>query len=239
MSNKVNRWYSTIRMKMILLIVISCSVVLGGLSTYRTIVERNNLSMDLTMLGKITAQRLSKHLTGPLWDLDKSLVEEILEAEMLEVNIQAITVWDTETDQLFTARQRGRNGQPETSNGSILGDYIQASSVINNGIQDIGKLTIFISKRELNKKLQQSTINALITLVVLILVMAGIITLVMNQLIIEPIKALAQHADDISHGDFKRDIILKSNDEIGQLAEAFQRMQISLRAAFKHLQGRV
>jgi methyl-accepting chemotaxis protein len=74
-------------------------------------------------------------------------------------------------------------------------------------------------------------------LVVLILVMVGIITLVMNQLIITPIKRLADHADDISHGNLDRDIESGSNDEIGQLAEAFQRMQVSLRAAFKHLQG--
>ncbi len=238
MNNKAIRWYSTIRMKMILLVVISCIVVMGGLSTYTTIAERNKLSRDLSALAKITAQRLSKHLTGPMWDLDKSLVGEILESEMLEENIQAITVWDIETDKLFTARQRGPNGIPESSNGSINGDYIQAASVINNGTQDIGKLTIFVSKKELNQKLAQSTIQSLISLVVLVLAMAGILTMVMNQLIIKPIKALADHADDISHGNFKHDIISDSNDEIGQLAQAFQRMQISLRAAFKHLQDR-
>jgi methyl-accepting chemotaxis protein len=237
MSNKANRWYSTIRMKMILLVVMTCVVVLGGLSTYRTVVERNKLSNDLTLLSKITAQRLSKHLTGPLWDLHKSLVEEILESEMLEENIEAITVWDTETNQLFTARQRGLNGQPEISDGAITGDYIQASSVINTGSKDIGKLTVFVSKKRLNEKLAQSTVQSLISLVVLIIIMVGILTLVLNRLIIGPIKTLANHADDISHGDLKHDIVSDSNDEIGQLAEAFQRMQISLRAAFKHLQG--
>jgi methyl-accepting chemotaxis protein len=237
MSNKAIHWYSTIRMKMILLVVISCVVVLGGLNTYRTIVEQNRLSDDLTELAKITAQRLSKHLIGPVWDLDKSLVEEILATEMLETNIAAITVWDVETDKLFTARDRAPNGEPELSNGAISGDYIQAKSVINNGNKDIGELTVYVSRKELNKKLEQSTINSVITLVVLILVMVGIITLVMNQLIIVPIKRLADHADDISHGDLDQDIVSDSNDEIGQLAEAFQRMQVSLRAAFKHLQG--
>lgn len=237
MSNNAVRWYSAIRMKMILLVVISCIVVLGGLSTYRTIVEHNKLSNDLSVLAKITSQRLSQHLIGPMWDLDKSLVEVILESEMLETKIQAITVWDTETKQLFTARQRGPNGQPEISNGSINGDYIQAAGVINNGSKDIGKITIFVSKKELNKKLQQSTINSAITLAVLIIVMVSIITVVMNKLIITPIKHLAEHADDISHGNLNKDIVSESNDEIGQLAEAFQRMQISLRAAFKHLQG--
>jgi two-component system, sensor histidine kinase len=237
MSNKAIHWYSTIRMKMILLVVISCVVVLGGLNTYRTIVEQNRLSGELAVLAKITAQRLSKHLIGPVWDLDKTLVEEILSTEMLETNIAAITVWDVETDSLFAALNRDATGEPELSNGAINGDYIEAKTAVNNGNKDIGKLTVYVSKKELNQKLQQSTINSIITLVVLIIVMVGIITLVMNQLIITPIKRLADHADDISHGNLDRDIESGSNDEIGQLAEAFQRMQVSLRAAFKHLQG--
>jgi methyl-accepting chemotaxis protein len=57
----------------------------------------------------------------------------------------------------------------------------------------------------------------------------------MNQIIVGPITRLAKHADDISHGDLKQNIIPESNDEIGQLAEAFHRMQTSLRVAFKRI----
>lgn len=46
---------------------------------------------------------------------------------------------------------------------------------------------------------------------------------------------VAQHADNIGHGDLKRNIVPESKDEIGQLAEAFHRMQTSLRVAFKRI----
>jgi len=85
------------------------------------------------------------------------------------------------------------------------------------------------------RQLRTSTIANLITLLAVISVMAIVISIVLNQVIIGPITRLARHADDISHGDLKQNIVAESNDEIGQLAEAFHRMQNSLRVAFKRL----
>ncbi|MFZ9037738.1 MAG: HAMP domain-containing protein [Gammaproteobacteria bacterium] len=94
---------------------------------------------------------------------------------------------------------------------------------------------MFVSKQQLNRQLTASTVSSVITLVALIIVMAIVMTIVMNQIIVGPITRLAKHADDISHGDLKQNIIPESNDEIGQLAEAFHRMQTSLRVAFKRI----
>ena len=83
--------------------------------------------------------------------------------------------------------------------------------------------------------LTASTIANLITLLALVTVMAIVMTIVMNQIIIGPITRLAKHAEDISHGNLKQKIRPESRDEIGQLAEAFHRMQTSLRVAFKRI----
>lgn len=236
--NKKIRWYNTILMKVIFVVIISCTVVLGCLSTYNTITEQNKIENELKKLSQVTTKRLSQHLIGPMWDLDKELVEAIIKAEMLEEKIYAISIWDTETNELFSASERDFNKNVKKSNGAISGDFIQASSVVNNGSQDIGKVLVFVSKNELADKLKQATINGLLTLLALIIVMAVIISIVMNHLIITPIKTLANHADDISHGDLMQDITAKSGDEIGQLAEAFQRMQFSMRVAFKRLKAK-
>jgi nitrogen fixation/metabolism regulation signal transduction histidine kinase len=44
-----------------------------------------------------------------------------------------------------------------------------------------------------------------------------------------PILHLAQVADDISRGDVSKPVIKESKDEIGELAEAFERMRVSLK----------
>ena len=229
------RWYSTIRMKVVAVVIISCTLVLGGLSAYNTINEQKQLTSDLQKLARVTSQRLSKHLIGPMWDLDKDLVDSPLEAEMLEDNIQAIVVWDEGATAIFSARERGPGGRLIESNGAIAGDLIQAKNDVNNGTKSIGEVAVFVSKRHLNQQLTDSTIANVITLVALIIVMAIVMTIVMNQIIIGPITRLAKHADDISHGDLKQNIVPESHDEIGQLAEAFHRMQTSLRVAFKRI----
>jgi HAMP domain-containing protein len=228
-------WYSTIRMKVVLVVVISCTVVLGGLSAYNTISEQARLSAELTKLARVTTQRLSKHLIEPMWDLDRELVNTTLEAEMLEDNIHAIVVWDEDRSTVFAARERAPNGLPTASNGAITGDLIKAQAAVNNGTQEIGQVAVFVSKEQLKRQLQASTTANLVTLVTMIVVMAVVISIVMNQVIIGPITRLARHADDISHGDLKQNIVAESNDEIGQLAEAFHRMQNSLRVAFRRL----
>ena len=235
MSSAGVRWYSTIRIKIILVVIVSCTVVLGGLSVFNMLKEQNILSNDLHRLAQITSQRLSKHLIGPMWDLDNDLVYDTLEAEMLEDNIHAIVIWDTETKQVFSARERGPDGRLIESTGAIAGDFIQSKSKVNNGNKDIGEVAVFVSRKNLEKALAESTISNIITLVVLIIVMAIIMTIVMGQIIIGPITRLAKHADDISHGDLKQVIKVESSDEIGQLAEAFHRMQTSLRVAFKRI----
>lgn len=235
MSNGNISWYSTIRMKVVLAVIISCTLVLGGLSAWNTLNDQMRLNAELEKLAGVTTQRLSRHLIGPMWDLDKELVDSTLEAEMLEDNIEAIVVWDEDKSTIFSARERGPNGLPRPSNGAVTGDLIKAQVAVNNGEKDIGQIAVFVSKNQLNQQLQASTIANLITLVAMITVMAIVISIVMNQVILGPIMRLAKHADDISHGDLKQNIVPESNDEIGQLAEAFHRMQNSLRVAFKRL----
>ncbi len=235
MSKGKIRWYGTIRIKIIVVVIISCTIVLGGLSVFNTLNEQKVLSNDLFKLANVTSQRLSKHLIGPMWDLDSDLVDDTIDAEMLEENIQAIVIWDGDTKEVFSARERGPGGRLIESTGAIAGDLIKSSSKVNNGSKDIGEVAVFVSKDQLKKQLAQSTISNIITLLILIVVMAIIMTIVMSQIIIGPITRLAKHADDISHGDLKQNIKAESNDEIGQLAEAFHRMQTSLRVAFKRI----
>ena len=235
MSKSGIRWYSTIRVKVVLVVIVSCTLVLGALSAYNTISEQKQLNTDLEKLARVTSQRLSKHLIGPMWDLDQDLVDSTLEAEMLEDNIQAIVVWDEGATAIFSARERGPGGTPVQSSGAIAGDLIKSVNDVNNGTKSIGEVAVFVSKKQLQQQLTASTLANAVTLFILIVVLAAVMTVVMNQIIIGPITRLAKHADDISHGDLKQNIVPESKDEIGQLAEAFHRMQTSLRVAFKRI----
>lgn len=235
MSKEFIRWYSTIRIKVVSVVIVSCTLVLGSLSAYKIINEQKQLNADLQKLAGVTSQRLAKHLIGPMWDLDKDLVDSTLDAEMLEEKVQAIVVWDEGASSVFAARERNAEGKLVESKGAIVGDLIKAANDVNNGSKSIGEVAVFVSRKQLKQQLAASTIANLTTLLALVTVMAIVMILVMNQIIIGPITRLAKHAEEISHGNLKQKILPESRDEIGQLAEAFHRMQTSLRVAFKRI----
>jgi methyl-accepting chemotaxis protein len=229
------RWYGTIRMKIVIVIILCCTIVLGGLGAHNTVNRQKELTGELENLARVTSQRLSRHLIGPMWDLDNDLVDSTLEAEMLEVKILAIVVWDGDTRAVFSARERGPDGRLQVSSGAITGDLIKSSSDVSNGEKTIGEVAVFVSKEQLNRQLTQTIESNIINLIALIIALVIVMTIVINQVIVGPVTRLAKHAEDIGRGDLKQNIAAKSNDEIGQLADALQHMQTSLRQAFKRI----
>ena len=178
------RWYGTIRMKIVIVIILCCTMVLGGLSAYNTVNQQKQLTNDLEKLARVTSQRLSSHLIGPMWDLDNDLVDSTLEAEMLEDKIIAIVVWDGDTKAVFSARERGPGGRLQVSSGAITGDLIKSSSDVNNGEKIIGEVAVFVSKKQLNEQLAQTTESNIITLISLIIVMERIDMLVLRDCLV-------------------------------------------------------
>jgi HAMP domain-containing protein len=73
---------------------------------------------------------------------------------------------------------------------------------------------------------------------IVFLMFIGVILLVnalLNQQVIKPLKRITRTADEVSMGNLEIEFDQSSNDEIGNLAKSFQRMQLSLEMAMKRL----
>jgi HAMP domain-containing protein len=75
-------------------------------------------------------------------------------------------------------------------------------------------------------------------LIGLVLVSAAGLALIFSRSISKSIIRLTEAADTISLGEFDMPVQRKSNDELGDLAEALERMRLSLRAAVERLRRR-
>lgn len=64
--------------------------------------------------------------------------------------------------------------------------------------------------------------------VLVVLVLSLITFVITNQRLLKPLHYLAQHFEAIASGDLTQSIVRKSNDEVGQVFAAMQRMQDSL-----------
>ncbi len=74
----------------------------------------------------------------------------------------------------------------------------------------------------------QGIIKGLVAFVVNILIV-GVILVLLNRYVFKPVEVLREHADKISRGEIDDEIPIQSDDEIGQLGKAFERMRVSIK----------
>jgi signal transduction histidine kinase/DNA-binding response OmpR family regulator len=99
----------------------------------------------------------------------------------------------------------------------------------------IGYVQLGLSQVRLQHTLQQFV---LVTgSVVVIVILVGLfLTLVLTQSLIKPILALVEATGLIAEGRFDVDVAVHSNDEVNQLADAFNQMTVKLRTSQKQIQ---
>jgi methyl-accepting chemotaxis protein len=231
-------WFKGIRTKVVGLIVITTTCVLGlsGYAAYQY--TRTTKTAELERLAEVTADRLSSHLQVPMWDVDYDQVGKLLEAEMNERRIEGVVVRDEDKSTLFAARERQPGGSVSVSEGNLAGDYVFASRDVTREDKPIGSVNVFLTRAYLEQELQRFALGIAGVVVVLDLFMMIILGSVLGRLVVNPIKRLAGHAELITEGDLNRDIDVHSGDELGYLAATLNRMQISLRVAINRLSKR-
>lgn len=110
----------------------------------------------------------------------------------------------------------------------------------NNGFgwkmgEIIGAQVISIpGKRVINQARQSAVIIILIVFIIFIAIIILVNLFLRNQIVI-PLKRLTRIAEEVSTGHLDLQFEPPSNDEIGSLAKAFKRMQLSLAIAMKKL----
>ena len=82
----------------------------------------------------------------------------------------------------------------------------------------------------------RSTLLLLVGVAGLALVVGIAVSLTVSRSITNAVTTLTQAAERISMGELDAAVVLKSKDELGELAQSFERMRISLKAAMDRLQ---
>ena len=99
----------------------------------------------------------------------------------------------------------------------------------------IGTLTVAVPASVAIESARNKTMLFIEMVVVSFVILALIVNFFFSRMILTPIKNLADNADDISMGRFETHIDTTGTDEIGKLANAFERMKISIKMVVDHL----
>ncbi len=229
------RWYQTIRMKLVAVIILTATTVLAviGYNAYRYIEK-----LELERLAELTegyANRLSQHLSVPLWHLDREQINALLVSEMLQQEIAAIIVRDEDRSTLFAAKERNDEGVAVDSLGSVSGNYLSADKEIRHQEAVIGVISVFTSRKLLRQTLYRFIQGVIVTIAILDLILFLAVIIVSNKMLINPLHRLAAGFERMSRGYLTQPFEIDSHDEIGQLAAISNKMQANFRAVLHRI----
>ena len=239
--SKQIKWINSIQTRIVFITIFIVTLVLGTSAAYTYWISQTKLTDELIQLSEATSGRLASHLVKPLWDLDVEQVEKSINAEMKEQRIYGIIIRDSDGQTIFAGTKRDPNWQP-TKLGQIQfasKDLIMSRQQISNGSESVGVAEVYLTSIFLNEQLNKDFARMALQLIVLDLIIFLAIFAALKSMVIVPIAHLAAAAEAMSKGNFNVKINLSTNNEIGQVADAMERMKTSLKMAMTKMRSQL
>jgi len=180
------------------------------------------------------ALQLSKiSLPTPLWNLDNHIVDDFIEALFLDESmVFAEVIWG---DKVISKRVREEYTHMEFSSLKESSPFISMASDILYEENKVGIVRLVMSRETVKKEFINSIIQT-ICLTVLIIVAITITSLIITKKHIStPLLKLQESASSIAKGDLDTFIDKSSVDEIGVLAQQFDKMRESVKSLFSEV----
>ena len=231
------------RLKLLFVVIVTLVLAISGTYTQYSLGKDLEASNQRLRQGVLT--RLQISLPSALWDLDKSKVDSIVEAEMLPPEVVAIRVYDTSVG-LFAGKMRNAEGRlvPLDSQLDPGGMPVEASLVFQDGGAasasirpvGVGKVVINFSRAQIDAALASELIRkvAEVLLLDIILVLALSLSL---RVVFEPLKQLRDGLFDLATRgtDEVEELPENRRDELGDVIRGFNRIQRRLKSTIRRI----
>ena len=207
--------------------VIAVSLVLAVFGGYEYLDEKENKLSALHDLAERIADRLSENLVLPLWELDSSWVNKVIDTEMSEKHIFAIYV---KGEGNIVVSKINDNVQPpfETESEEELAEFIVSYRDIFHNDENIGSVEIVLSRDYVRQELKELAIHQLINTLVLIWLIIILLLFSLDRIVIRPVNKFVKVVKAISNGDYSSRINIRQQNEIAELANSVNQMQAEI-----------
>ena len=226
------------RLKLLFVVIVTLVLAISGSYTQYSLGKDLEASNQRLRQGVLT--RLQISLPSALWDLDKSKVDSIVEAEMLPPEVVAIRVYDTSVG-LFAGKMRAAKGQllPVELTSTPSGTPVEAMLVFQDGGSAsasvkpvlVGKVVINFSRAQIDAALASELMRKVVEVLLLdiFLVMALSLSL---RMVFEPLKQLRDGLFDLATRgtDEVEELPENRRDELGDVIRGFNQIQRRLKS---------
>lgn len=187
--------------------------------------------MEFLLSGKISARDNVSGIVRTLETLAQQHEKQADDAEKETAGdlLSKISLFSSAVVEVMDMKTRGSSDEELLSaeEKNVRPTY-DAIMKILSGRNENYKAELSVMRNDVKKSQDQGQL--IIIIIAVVAMLTGILLSVLTERrISRPILRLAKVADDISHGDVSKPVVKESKDEIGELAEAFERMRVSLK----------
>ncbi len=224
---RTRRWYHSLQAQigLSLLAIITSILTLFGWYQYHDI--RSNSLRELHELGRVIQARLGEYLIQPLWNMNFNLIEGSILSEMQEKRVYGIVVKEVAGDSILQGKRRNEEGKLVDVGKNDTFDSMLAyhQEILLDGEEKLGSVEIYLTTEFMEAALRKQIEKTFLTIVVLDGVLLFFLFLTFRYLVIRPITGIVATARQIAAGDFRQPHTPGSQNEIGELIEAFDDMK--------------
>ncbi len=247
-SDQLMRWFNTLWAKIALKTVFMIVIMMGMVTYIYTISQINTQRQELRQnMGHIAKQIASIRLAETEgYYVYQEWIDNIISSDFSQ-DLVYIAIFD-EQDQLqvfsinyawldlgsntFLSRARQAEIVVRLANGQVAkesqSDFDHIPVEIRWGDDYLGKVDVGFSLVEFNNEIRRRFLTN-VALLALFSFVGVVVSVVMGRKITSPLNRLSFAMRNISRGHYNQSVEIKSNDEIGQLAQSFNLMTEGLK----------
>jgi len=205
-----------IQSKTIVLVVMITSIVLIAFGAFDYVQIQNNMTVDLEESATIIADRLSKTLVDPLWDMEMDKINNVIRAEMAEKRVYAVLV--EESGSVSTGRVRNESWEITETDQMVEGKFIRCKRKLEKDGDVLGNVHVLNTPKFMEKALFRALIIVIFKMVFQNLLLILALVIIIRQIIIKPLLSVIKGLNESSiQVDRATNTVNKSS---GQLSES-------------------
>lgn len=219
------RFPDRLQVKLSLVIVVASTLVLAGFSLFEYHAAKTRYLGQLGRLAETVTDRLSHVLLSPMWVVNEKEVSRIIETEMEDGNIFAITVFDEDGRRLLAGRRRDGGPPQEVERLWEREGLIGRSRLVEMDGRNLGTLNVFVHTGGMEQTLVTAMVGNVLRTLSLEIVLVALIFLFVKSAVLDPLDRMRRVAMTIGE---RRTYALRFDsgrrDELGLLADSFNEM---------------